>query len=277
MNTDIATMDDNKLVKILISSVFPGASEQSAMLALNYCKAANLDVMQKPVHIVPMWDAKAGQMRDVIMPGIGLYRVAASRTGQYLGMSEPEFGPDVTREIGGQSVTFPEWCKVTCYRLVAGHKAEFPAMERWMENYAVRGGREKSIAPNAMWAKRPWGQLLKCAEAQALRKAFPEVGAQPTAEEMEGRIIEEREVYGSHTTVKPGHEDLAASITGEQAESLRHAIEMAGLTEDKFCGHKSIRIASLGELPAARYEGAINYLKSLATQQEETADAVVSE
>lgn len=202
MTTELATMDDNKLIKILISSVFPGASEPSALLALNYCKAAGLDVMQKPVHIVPMWDSKAGQMRDVIMPGIGLYRVAASRTGQYLGMSEPEFGPDVTSDIGGVSVTFPEWCKVTCYRLVSGQKAAFPAMERWMENYAVRGGKDKSIAPNAMWAKRPWGQLLKCAEAQALRKAFPEVGAQPTAEEMEGKVIDEREVYGSHEVVK---------------------------------------------------------------------------
>ena len=39
-----------------------------------------------------------------------------------------------------------------------------------------------------MWAKRPFGQLSKCAEAQALRKAFPDTtGSQPTAEEMEGR------------------------------------------------------------------------------------------
>ena len=47
-----------------------------------------------------------------------------------------------------------------------------------------------------MWLKRPYGQLAKCAEAQALRKAFPEiVSQQPTAEEMEGKTFCETPIY----------------------------------------------------------------------------------
>jgi hypothetical protein len=42
-----------------------------------------------------------------------------------------------------------------------------------------------------MWFKRSYGQLAKCTEAQALRKAFPEFGAQPTADEMEGKTLNE--------------------------------------------------------------------------------------
>ena len=125
------------------------------------------------------------------MPGVGLYRTQAARSNECAGVSEPDFGPDVTETLGGQPITFPAWCRVTVKRrLPTGEVVEFTAKEFWKENYAVKGGREKSIAPNAMWTKRPYGQIAKCAEAQALRKAFPEVGSQPTADEMEGKTID---------------------------------------------------------------------------------------
>jgi phage recombination protein Bet len=188
---------EGDLIAVLQSSLYPGASIGSVQMVLNYCVAAGLDPMQKPVHIVPIWDSKAGSMRDVVMPGIGLYRTQAARSGNYAGVSDAEYGPDVTEKIGGVETTYPTWCKVSVKRLLpSGQVAEFSATERWKENYAVRGGKDKSIAPNAMWAKRPYGQLAKCAEAQALRKAFPEFGSQPTADEMEGKEFEhvERDV-----------------------------------------------------------------------------------
>lgn len=185
------TLREDELLPVLRSSLYPGAADSSIRLVLGYCKAAQLDPMQKPVHIVPMWDGKAGQMRDVVMPGIGLYRTQASRSGQLAGISEPEFGPMVDGEVGGQRISYPEWAKVTVRRaLGSGVVADFTAVEYWLENYAVKGGKEKSIAPNAMWTKRPRGQIVKCAEAQALRKAFPELGSMPTADEMEGKTIE---------------------------------------------------------------------------------------
>lgn len=181
---------DQELIAVLQSSLYPGANIGSVQMVLNYCVAAGLDPMQKPVHIVPIWDAKAKQMRDVVMPGIGLYRTQAARSGNYAGVSDAEYGPDVTEKIGGVEITYPVWCKVSVKRLLSnGQVAEFSATERWKENYAVKGGQEKSIAPNAMWQKRPYAQLAKCAEAQALRKAFPEFGSAATADEMEGKEI----------------------------------------------------------------------------------------
>jgi len=177
-------IQEDELIPVLQSSLYPGANVNSVRMVLGYCKAAGLDPMQKPVHIVPMWDSKAGNMRDVVMPGIGLYRTQAMRSGECAGITEPEYGPDVTQAIGGQTITFPAWCRVTVKRrLPSGEIADFTAKEFWLENYAIKGGKEKSVAPNAMWTKRPYGQLAKCAEAQALRRAFPELGSQPTSDE----------------------------------------------------------------------------------------------
>lgn len=180
----------------LANSVFPGAKEVSIVMAVDYCAARGLDVMLKPVHIVPMSvkDAQTGQFnfRDVIMPGVGLYRIQADRSGNYAGADDPEFGPEITQTFNGKSgqvtVSFPQWCSYTVYKMIGGQRVAFKAKEYWLENYATAG--KDSNAPNAMWLKRPYGQLAKCSEAQALRKAWPEVGQDATAEEMEGKHVE---------------------------------------------------------------------------------------
>lgn len=190
--------DDKELVKTLQNSLYFGAKEESVKLVLAYCKASGLDPMQKPVHIVPMYDKASNSMRDVIMPGVGLYRTTAARTGEMAGVTEPEFGEDVTENLGGTQITYPKWCKVTVSRLLKnGQIVSFTSKELWKENYAT-AGKNNPTAPNAMWSKRPYAQLAKCAEAQALRKAFPEVGASPTADEMEGKTIDITE-SASHT------------------------------------------------------------------------------
>ena len=208
MTKAITAKEENKyspiLIKALANSLYVGAKEESIMMVLDYCKASGLDPMRKPVHIVPMSVknpvTNRYEWRDVIMPGIGQYRTNAVKTGQYAGVSEPEFGEEVEeifpeeRDEKGNirpalKMVYPKWCKVTVRRQMSnGTIVEFVAKELWKENYATAG--KNSMQPNAMWRKRPYGQLAKCAEAQALRKAFPEFGAQPTAEEMEGKFID---------------------------------------------------------------------------------------
>ena len=191
-------MTVEELCCVLQDSVYPGAKLASIKMLIAVCRASGKDPLMKPYHIVPMsvatgekdsggWDIKA--MRDVIMPGINNYRVDAARTGQHAGTSEPEFGPDVSATLDGVEITYPAWCRVTVFRqLASGQVVAFPAIERWTENYATKSA--KVAAPNTMWKKRPYGQIAKCAEAQALRKGFPEVGNQPTADEMEGKEID---------------------------------------------------------------------------------------
>jgi phage recombination protein Bet len=242
MTNDLTTQpqSEGELIQVLQSSLYPGAAIDSIRMVLGYCKAAGLDPMLKPVHIVPMWSREQQAMVDVIMPGVGLYRTQASRSGQFAGMTEPEFGPDVTADIGGQMITYPEWCRVTVKRALSrGVIAEFTAREYWLENYAVKGGTDKSVAPNAMWKKRPRGQLAKCAAAQALRIAFPELGAQPTAEEMEGKTIDPAEPFPL-LAPEPPKELLAAAQAAAKLGERTYAAFWHDAGKDKrklLAGH----------------------------------------
>lgn len=187
--------------RVLVDQIFPAAqSVESVMMALAYCRKRNLDIFKKPVHIVPMWSTAKKQMVETVWPGIAEIRTTAARTGEYAGIDAVEFGPMVERTFEGttgkgqyeqtirKTVRFPEWASVVVYRMVAGERCAYHAKVYWEETYATVG---KSDVPNDMWAKRPRGQLDKCVEAAALRKAFPEeLGNTYAAEEMEGRTIE---------------------------------------------------------------------------------------
>ena len=220
------SMNEEELFSVLENSIYPGAKRASIKMAINYCQAAGLDIMQKPVHLVPMSvkNSQSGQyeMRDVVMPGIGLYRTQAARSGQYAGVSEPEFGADVTENLGGFTITYPRDCKVTVHRQMEnGAIVAFTARELWKENYATQ--KRDSEAPNAMWKKRPYAQLAKCAEAQALRKAFPELGEMPTADEMEGKELAIDTATGE---IKRGAEQLPTYADDQMALNLPQWIKM---------------------------------------------------
>ena len=187
--------------RVLVEQIFPSAKTiEAIMMALAYCRKRNLDIFKKPVHIVPMWSSQKKEMVETVWPGIAEIRTTASRTGEYAGIDAVEFGPMVEHEFTGtigkgdreenvtKTVRFPEWASVVVHRIVGGHKCAYHAKVFWEETYATIG---KSDVPNDMWSKRPRGQLDKCVEAAALRKAFPEeLGNTYAAEEMEGRTIE---------------------------------------------------------------------------------------
>lgn len=220
-STALTAMTEAELIDVLQSSLYPGAALKSIKLVIGYCKAANLDPMQKPVHIVPMWDKNAKAMRDVIMPGVGLYRTQAARSNALAGIGEPEFGPSVDIKLDNAIYNVPEWCRVVVKRLLPnGAVGEFSAIEYWIENYATAS--KDSVQPNAMWKKRPRGQLAKCAQAQALRMAFPEMtGNAPTADEMEGKVLESEEVdITPHA--KPEPKQIPA-LTQEKFEANKKA------------------------------------------------------
>ena len=240
VNLTVLNTEENTF-RVLQETLYPGSTDQEVAMILSYCKARRIDPILKPVHLVPMSVKtdkvdQAGkaiyERKNVIMPGIGLYRIDASRSGLYAGVDEPIFGEDVTEEFftkdkdgkkkTGIKVTYPKWCKVTVRKILSdGSIAMFTAQEFWKENYATKSKWDE--CPNDMWSKRAYGQLAKCAEAQALRKAFPDVvGNEYTKEEMEGK----HHYHEPHSDHKgKTYEATAEKVQPEPEKVTEHDIE----------------------------------------------------
>jgi len=90
-----------------------------------------------------------------------------------------------------------------------GEKCAFSAKVYWVEIYATAG--RNTDMPNDVWLKRPRGQLEKCCEAAALRRAFTEeLGNEYVADEMEGKPID-----GEFTRMPPDAVTSSQNPAGE--------------------------------------------------------------
>lgn len=255
---------DTAVWTTLQNSVFPGAKDESILLAVDYCKARKLDILKKPCHIVPMsvTDAKTGNKnwRDVIMPGIYEQRITAFRTGQMAGQDEPVFGDTVTF----RGIEAPEWCRVTVYRFINNERCAFSHTEYFSEACATT----KEGKPNSMWSKRPRGQLAKCAEAGALRKAFPdELGGVITADEVNEEPINQHSAATPDSGTTVIDTQSVELITPEQIKEIENLIEV---TNSNLAGLLAAagNVPSIEKITKSNAEHAINRLLSKLNEQQ---------
>jgi len=275
--------------RALTDAVFPNAkSLDTIVLALSYCKARNLDVFKRPVHIVPMYSTASNSYVDTIWPGIGELRTTAVRTGAFAGRDAAVYGPTVKATYGDEEVEHPEWCEVVVYRMVEGQRVACHGPRvYWRETFATD---KDKVSPNKMWCKRPFGQLEKCAEAAALRAAFPEeIGNEYTAEEMEGKIIEGRfeqvpDQSAPAATRQPSRNKLAAFAESEPPTDDELAVLRARVTaicetvalartESALTKIEVKERAFLSELDAKWPDGKTAITQAIAAQKESLSEA----
>lgn len=205
--------------KILKTIIHPGASDEGVLLAYDYCKSRKLDPLKKVCHIIKARTKdKDGKWvtYDSIWMGIAELRITAFRTKQYVGQDKPEYGPIIEETVGGTPMKYPEWCKITVYRFMHNEARAFTAIVYWIEAYKSKGYKDQ--APNDMWQSRPTGQLEKCTEAAALRKAFPEeIGSEyileeaniePAGDYVEGEVIKDKPEKPSEKPSEARQEEL---------------------------------------------------------------------
>ncbi len=144
-------------VQLIKNTVAKGATDDELKLFLYTAKRTGLDPLTKQIHFV-----KRG-FQMTVQTGIDGYRAIAERTGQLGGIDDAVYDTD---ESDDPLVEHPNKASVTVYRFVNGQRVSFTASARWTEYVP-------DTKIGFMWKKMPYLMLGKCAEALALRKAFP--------------------------------------------------------------------------------------------------------
>ena len=145
---------DRELVR---RTVFPGANDDELSLFLHDCQRQGVHPLDRLVHPTIRVNRSNGERRYTAITSIDLMRSRAEETGAYAGNDDPVFA--------GEPMSSAFSATVTVYKMVANQRCAFTATARWSEYKPERD--------DFMWKRMPHTMLGKCAEALALRKAFP--------------------------------------------------------------------------------------------------------
>jgi phage recombination protein Bet len=149
-------------IAIIKNSVAKGVSNDELDYFLEVCRSTGLNPLHRQIYAI----VRSGKM--TIQTGIDGYRLLAARSRRHAGTDDAIYDTE--------TAPHPNKATVTVYRLTGGQRCPYTATARWAE-YKQDAGQ--------MWSKFPYLMLAKCAEALALRKAFPaETSGIYTDEEM---------------------------------------------------------------------------------------------
>lgn len=170
------TPEQQKLIK---DSFLAGASDQDAKVLIEVAKAKGLNPMLNQIFFVSRWDSSKKPPRYVwsFQVSIDGLRAIAERSGEYQGQGEPVFEYEADGTLRS--------CKVAVYRKGWERPCVGVAFYKEYVQYRTDPGADGKPVPMALWKTKPHVMLAKCAEAQALRKAFPlETGGLYAEDEM---------------------------------------------------------------------------------------------
>lgn len=240
VKTDNSLTDEQ--IKLIKSMYFKDSTNDEFNLFMHVCKKTGLDPALRQIHPVKRSTRQSDgsyKMTMTIQTGIDGYRLIAERSGRYAPGREATFVYDGH----GKLISATAYVKK---QTADGTWHEVSAMA-FYDEYAQK---DKSGSPTRFWKDMPHGQLAKCAEALALRKAFPgDLSGIYTKDEMQqanNPDLEEAQVECKSVVIKPD----------EAVELGKYLFECDPKYQKNFWPYlkEQIKVERLADLPVEHYQ-----------------------
>ena len=243
MTTEVTTYDNitPAQVDLIKSQIAVGATNDELKLFLHVADKSGLDALSKQIYFIK----RGGKM--TIQTAIDGFRSIADRTGQYCSSDDPIF-----EEKDGKLTK----ATVTVGKRVQGVEGKFTATARWDEYYPDKNP--------FMWDKMPYTMLGKCAEALALRKAFPQqLSGLYTGDEMDQAGDQGIPNNTKNINPKGGSKQLEDTLTKSDVKEPPVEKDSSKLFEEAqseldeafaFCENKEIHDNVINNLNDIKYE-----------------------
>lgn len=204
------TSDQMDLIKrtVLRPSKRPATDDELALLAYQ-ARRTGLDPLTRQIYGIFRWDKRSNREVMTLQTSIDGFRLIAQRSGRYLGQTPTLWcGPDGQWRDVWLDKEPPSAAKVGVY-------LEGAAEPTW----AVARFTSYSDGRSPLWRSMPEVMIAKCAEALALRKAFPaELSGLYTSDEMSQADRPEPPANGHRPAVEPAPVEAVETIAPESVD-----------------------------------------------------------
>lgn len=240
-NRNGLTAEQKTLIRNIIA---PKANDDELALFFELCKNTGLDPFKKQVYLLPFWNGELKRFVFSAITSIDGLRSLAETTGEYDGQSEPIWIDKDGKEYKvWTSDNYPFACKISVFKKGVKNPTFGVA-------YFDMFAKEKDGKYTGFWNKptKAAHMIAKCAEALALRKAFPsKLSGLYVHEEMESNV-KQKSIYEDNTDPKTAEKireyytdtETVQEIKESKNDFVKIAAEQKLLPQDQTTANKIV-------------------------------------